>query len=52
MKHSPSHDTSQNHFQVQDLRNNQFYLTTSSQIFQKFQGSTNMSVRELIFQDQ
>ena len=30
---------------------NQFYLSSSFQIFQKFQGSTNISVRELMFQD-
>ena len=27
----------------------QFYLRSSFQIFQKFQGSTNISARELIF---
>ena len=31
------------------LEISQFYLSSSSQIFQKFEGSTNMSDRELLF---
>ena len=30
---------------------NKFYLSSNFQIFEKFQGSTNISVRELIFLD-